>query len=220
MKKIAFLFLSVFIIFSFVFSAQAASLATLNKQMGLGSKGESVVSLQSFLVQKGFLSGVADGKFGPKTKAAVVAYQKANKISATGFVGPLTFASINNAIASMNAGTNTNTNTGASTNKKLSIKNTSPLPLATVGVEYNLDIEGVGGAAGYNWEIVSGSLPTGLLMTKTAIRCIMAPCYNWMPARITGIPEASGIYSFTMEVTSGDEQIQKSFSLEVLNSPL
>jgi len=223
MKKLSLFVLIIFIIFSFVFIShisQAASLVVLNKQVGLGSKGDNVLALQNFLVQKGFLSGVVDGKFGPKTKAAVIAYQKLNKINPTGFVGPLTLANINKLINSMNAGNNTNTNTSstASNAKPLSIKNTSPLVSGKVGLEYSLDIEGVGGTAGYNWEIVSGALPPGLLMTKTAIRCIMAPCYNWMPARISGIPEVVGVYNFVVEVMSGDEKIQKSFSLEILNS--
>lgn len=217
MKKFVLLSVFIFIIFGFVFSFVRAydpvQPVLLSKQMGVGSKGSSVVTLQSFLISKGYLSGVADGKFGPKTKAAVVAYQKANKISPTGFVGPLTFASINKMLSlSVNTGNNSNTN---NTNTPLSIKNPSVLPAGQVGVEYRLDIEGVGGGAGYNWEIVSGTLPTGLLMTKTAIRCIMAPCYNWMPATISGIPEVAGVYAFTMEVSSGDEKFQKNFSLEI-----
>jgi peptidoglycan hydrolase-like protein with peptidoglycan-binding domain len=160
-----------------------------------------------------------DGKFGPKTKAAVIAYQKANKIPSTGFVGPLTFASINKGITALNTETNTNTNTGNNTSQKLAIKNTSPLPPGTVGVPYELDIEGVGGAEGYNnWEIVSGKLPPGILLTVTAIRCIKAPCYNFIPARISGTPTESGNYGFIMKVTSGDEEVQKILSLEILNS--
>ena len=100
MNNITKILLIVFVAFSFVFSAQASSLVTLNKQIGLGSKGESVVALQNFLISKGYLSGTADGKFGGKTKAGVIKYQKANKISPTGFVGPLTFASINAVITS------------------------------------------------------------------------------------------------------------------------
>lgn len=222
MKKFVFLGVFMFIIFGFISFASAATKpyepALLSKQMGLGSKGERVMVLQNFLVSKGYLSGLVDGKFGPKTKAAVVAYQKANKISPTGFVGPLTFAAINKAITNSGANTtNTNTNT-SSTTKPLSIKNVSPLPSGQVGVEYKLDIEGVGGTAGYNWEVVSGALPQGLLLTKTAIRCIMAPCYNWMPAYISGVPEVAGSYAFTVEVTSGDEKIQKNFTLEIANA--
>ncbi len=223
MKKLAFFVLSIFIIFGFVSFAGAMvkpyEPVLLSKQMGLGSKGDSVMVLQNFLVTKGYLSGIVDGKFGPKTKAAVVAYQKANKISPTGFVGPLTFAAINKAIVAASSSSNTNTNTNTSSNTKpLSIKNVSPLPSGQVGVEYKLDIEGVGGTAGYNWEIVSGSLPQGLLLTKTAIRCIMAPCYNWMPAYISGVPETAGSYAFTVEVMSGDEKVQKNFTLEISNA--
>ncbi len=218
MKKFVLFSVFIFIIFSFVFSFVRAydpvQPVLLSKQMGVGSKGSSVVALQSFLISKGYLSGIADGKFGPKTKAAVLAYQKANKISATGFVGPLTFASINKMLSlSVNTGNNSNTN---NINKSLSIKNPSVLPRGQVGVEYRLDIEGVGGGAGYNWEMISGDLPKGITLTRTAIRCVSAPCFNWMPAIISGKPEMAGMYAFTIEVTSGDEKFQKNFSLEIL----
>ncbi|MFN4181559.1 MAG: peptidoglycan-binding domain-containing protein [Candidatus Paceibacteria bacterium] len=220
MKKLAFVFLSVFIIFSFISFASAATKpydpVLLSKQMGLGAKGESVFALQNFLVNKGHLSGVADGKFGPKTKAAVVAYQKANKISPTGFVGPLTLAAINKSILS--SGENTaNTNT-SSTTKPLSIKNASPLPSGQLGVAYSLDIEGVGGTEGYRWDLVTGSLPLGLELMKTEIRCIMAPCYNWSPVNIAGVPYVPGVYSFTLEVVSGNEKVQKDFTIEILKT--
>ncbi|MFM7088424.1 MAG: peptidoglycan-binding domain-containing protein [Candidatus Paceibacterota bacterium] len=214
MKKFVFWGVLIFMIFGLVFQTQAANLVVLNKQVGVGAKGESVMVLQNFLVSKGYLSGLVDGKFGPKTKAAVAAYQKANKIPQTGFVGPLTFAAINKAIT--NTGANTTNTTG--TIKPLSIKNTSLLPTGKVGVEYKVDIEGVGGTAGYNWEIISGALPQGIVLTRTAIRCIMAPCYNWMPAYISGVPEVAGSYAFTIEVMSGDEKVQKNFTLEISNT--
>jgi len=212
----------------------------LTKQMGIGSKGSSVVALQNFLVNKGYLTGTVDGKFGPKTKAGVIKYQKVNKISPTGFVGPLTFASINNAISgtiSSNSntsttgatGTNTSTSTGTTTSstgtttsthttQALSISSASTLPTAQVGTDYRVDIEAMGGTAGYNnWEVISGALPPGMLLTVISIRCIMAPCYNWMPASISGTPTQAGTYNFTMQVYSGDEKAQKSFVLEVAN---
>ena len=52
-----------------------------------GSSGAQVMSLQSAL------GVVADGSFGPMTKAAVVAYQAAHGLSADGVVGPSTGAS-------------------------------------------------------------------------------------------------------------------------------
>jgi peptidoglycan hydrolase-like protein with peptidoglycan-binding domain len=65
--------------------------------LGLGAKGNDVVTLQQFLVAKGYLtipSGVAMGTFGPLTEAAVVKYQTAVGISADGYVGNDTEAHI------------------------------------------------------------------------------------------------------------------------------
>lgn len=51
----------------------------------LGAKGKEVETLQTFLGIK------ADGDFGPKTEAAVKAWQSAHKINPDGIVGPLTW---------------------------------------------------------------------------------------------------------------------------------
>lgn len=55
-----------------------------------GSSGADVSSLQQLL---GGLT--VDGKFGPKTQAAVIAFQKANGLTPDGKVGPLTVAALN-----------------------------------------------------------------------------------------------------------------------------
>src|SRR5215510_3706136 len=59
-----------------------------------GSSGASVTRLQKDLASLGFRPGKADGKFGPKTKAAVTAFQKVNKLTVDGIVGPKTSAAI------------------------------------------------------------------------------------------------------------------------------
>ena len=66
--------------------------------MSVGSKGGEVVSLQTFLIEKGFLNipnGVAKGYFGAKTKIALKAYQKENGINPTGYFGATTRAKFN-----------------------------------------------------------------------------------------------------------------------------
>lgn len=52
-----------------------------------GDTGEKVKELQVRLIELNFLSGVADGQFGPSTEKAVVAFQKANKLFVDGIVG-------------------------------------------------------------------------------------------------------------------------------------
>lgn len=66
--------------------ATAESVKVRDLQQGM--EGDDVKALQRKL-------GVtADGDFGPKTKAAVVKFQKANKLTADGIVGPKTRAAL------------------------------------------------------------------------------------------------------------------------------
>jgi hypothetical protein len=56
--------------------------------------------LQQALVSAGFDPGPADGTFGRRTEAAVVAFQQANGLSVDGRVGPETAEALNRALAS------------------------------------------------------------------------------------------------------------------------
>ena len=49
-----------------------------------GAKGEAVRQLQQALIDGGYLTGEADGAFGPATKKAVKTFQKANGLKADG----------------------------------------------------------------------------------------------------------------------------------------
>ncbi len=53
-------------------------------------KNEEVETLQTYLNTKGYNSGIPDGRFGPKTKKAVIKFQLANKLKGDGIVGPKT----------------------------------------------------------------------------------------------------------------------------------
>lgn len=64
-----------------------------NNNLQVGSFGTDVKYLQIKLGMQSNTLGF--GMFGPKTLAAVKAYQAAHNISATGYVGPLTRASLN-----------------------------------------------------------------------------------------------------------------------------
>ena len=55
-----------------------------------GSRGDSVKTVQQKLIRWGYLKGSADGIFGSKTKAAVVAFQKKNGLTADGIIGTRT----------------------------------------------------------------------------------------------------------------------------------
>lgn len=55
-----------------------------------GDKSDAVEKLQRTLKNLGFYTGSVDGSYGAGTKAAVEAYQKANKLRADGVAGPQT----------------------------------------------------------------------------------------------------------------------------------
>lgn len=60
----------------------------------LGSKGADVLKLQNLLRELNLYSGPMDGKFGPKTKAAVVNFQRSRRLEDDGKVGPYTWAAL------------------------------------------------------------------------------------------------------------------------------
>ena len=59
-----------------------------------GSRGDAVRKLQELLNALGYDCGSVDGIFGSKTKAAVLAFQKANRLAADGIVAPLTWGKL------------------------------------------------------------------------------------------------------------------------------
>ena len=79
------LVLGVCLLFAFE-PTDVAQAATLKQ----GSSGAQVKTLQTKLINWGYLSGKADGIFGPKTKAAVIYFQKRNGLVADGIVGTKT----------------------------------------------------------------------------------------------------------------------------------
>jgi hypothetical protein len=57
-----------------------------------GATGSDVTAWQHFLIGQGFYEGRADGQFGPGTRAASVAFQSSQGLTADGVVGNNTFA--------------------------------------------------------------------------------------------------------------------------------
>lgn len=66
----------------------------------IGSSGERVRILQKALIAVGALSGSADGRFGNRTKEAVVTFQKSEKLTADGLAGKKTLTALESASAS------------------------------------------------------------------------------------------------------------------------
>lgn len=76
-------------------------------ELRYGSKGDAVRALQVQLINTGYLAaGEADGNYGPKTMAAVQAFQRANGLTANGVATPATQAKLFNTPAS-SSGTTT-----------------------------------------------------------------------------------------------------------------
>ena len=64
------------------------------KVLEVGSSGSDVKAVQRKLIQWGYMSGTADGRYGEKTRDAVRAFQRKNGLSADGRVGPATAAAM------------------------------------------------------------------------------------------------------------------------------
>jgi Putative peptidoglycan binding domain len=74
-----------------------AMMAAPSSDLSVGSRGEGVVALQTFLVAKNLLvmpAGVSMGYFGPLTKAALMSYQASAGVPSTGYYGPLSRAAM------------------------------------------------------------------------------------------------------------------------------
>ena len=62
-----------------------------------GNRGARVRTLQTALITLNYLNGSADGSFGRKTKAAVIAFQKKNNLTADGAAGVKTLSALEKA---------------------------------------------------------------------------------------------------------------------------
>ncbi|MEG1677025.1 MAG: peptidoglycan-binding protein [Clostridia bacterium] len=100
-------------------TALNANNATSNKvtndgTLKVGSVSAAVKELQDRLIALGYLSTKADGKFGVQTSLALIAFQKANGLTADGMAGSKTINKLNGpgVISANGSSTNTN-NTGA-----------------------------------------------------------------------------------------------------------
>jgi peptidoglycan hydrolase-like protein with peptidoglycan-binding domain len=68
---------------------------TFTDTMGLGAKGTEVTKLQNYLRSNGYFKGPSTGYFGFQTREALSQYQRANKVSEYGSVGPKTVRVLN-----------------------------------------------------------------------------------------------------------------------------
>ncbi len=84
---------------------------------------------------------------------------------------------------------------------------TVSLPNATLNTGYNSTLSASGGLPGYTWDIVAGTLPTGLSLSSAG--------------SITGTPTVAGTSSVTIRVRdTANQSAQRQFSLTVAPPPL
>jgi peptidoglycan hydrolase-like protein with peptidoglycan-binding domain len=101
--------------------------ASIDNNLRYGSRGAQVTELQEFLIDKGFLQTQSTGNFYSLTLKAVKAFQSANNIPNTGYVGILTRTEINSQLVADTSGSTAQqlTETGTSTTA------TPPSPVIT-----------------------------------------------------------------------------------------
>lgn len=81
-------------------AAKTGAKCTFTQDLHVGSRGDDVTCLQNTLIAGGYLNVAATGYFGSKTKAAVVAWQRAAGVSPTsGYFGPKSQAAYNAQVA-------------------------------------------------------------------------------------------------------------------------
>jgi len=72
-------------------------------KLSIGDSGPPVVTLQKVLTALKLQVGTPDGNFGPRTQAAVIAFQTAHALNPDGIVGAATAQKLNEALASAGA---------------------------------------------------------------------------------------------------------------------
>lgn len=77
-------------------NVKGAETHIFDTNLSYGMENEDVRELQSILALKGYFKGIVSGYFGWQTNEAVKAFQLANNLPATGFVGSLTRELLNN----------------------------------------------------------------------------------------------------------------------------
>lgn len=80
--------------------AQVSGRVTISQQLDVGSRGQDVRTLQTFLATNGsvYPQGIISGYYGPLTAAAVRNFQIGYELPPVGRVGPLTLALLNQMI--------------------------------------------------------------------------------------------------------------------------
>lgn len=87
------------------FSDEANASNSVKTYLQRGDSGSAVKDLQAKLNKCGYDCGTADGIFGAKTESAVIAFQKAKRLTADGLAGKETMAALNTAYSKVTSKT-------------------------------------------------------------------------------------------------------------------
>lgn len=85
----------------------------------VGSSGANVTKVQNRLIQYGYMTGSADGKYGEKTRDAILLFQKRNGLTVDGRVGKATAAALG---VTLTSSTSSSSSTIVSADQKLLAK--------------------------------------------------------------------------------------------------
>ncbi|MFT5113413.1 MAG: hypothetical protein ACI8XU_000661 [Kiritimatiellia bacterium] len=89
--------------------------------------------------------------------------------------------------------------------QELVIAISSPLPDALGGAVYDELLVADGGSGPQAWSLVSGDLPSGLTLSSSG--------------QISGIPEALGVFSFTVRVVDDTQTAEEVFNITITGNP-
>lgn len=120
--------------------------ATETTLLKRGMQGERVKNVQESLRRLGYFEGKADGDFGEYTENAVKEFQRMNKLTPDGVVGPSTLARLGSSTAATAAPKATPTPKPTATPKPTPRKTATPRPTATPKTENVYLSQGSSGA--------------------------------------------------------------------------
>ena len=109
----------------------------LQKNLSLGLENGDVLSVQKFLMKKGFLTVTPNGYFGPSTLKAIKDYQSVNSLNSSGEILALTRANIkkDSCLTSSQSSVNNNTQTAVTVVKQTTTSNDTNKVVTTTAVK-------------------------------------------------------------------------------------
>ncbi len=167
-------------------SSSSSSSSSSGKKAGMlqsGDSGSEVSALQQALKSLGFFSGEVTGNFGPQTKEAVIALQKAKGLTADGVAGPGTMNAISQGTSSAVNTSGTPSSGNSSVIKKgdegdavlkmqQNLKNLGFFPgevTGYFGAQTEQALMDFQRSRGLNADGVAGSATLNVLLTSTAV---------------------------------------------------